>query len=52
MMQFSILLLKCQCDNYVDSDILTSCLIRYVLFMGRHMLSCYAAEFSAKVYGY
>ena len=52
MMQFSILLLKCQCDNYVDSGILTGFLIRCALFMWKRILNCYAAEFSAKVYGY
>ena len=51
MMQFSILLLKCQCDNYVDFGILTDCLITYALFLGKRMLSCYIAEFSTEIYG-
>ena len=50
MMQFSTLLLKCQCDNYVDFGILTGYLIRCVLFMGKRMLSCYTAEILAETY--
>ena len=52
MMQFSILLLNFQCDNYVDSGILAGCLIRCALFMGKRMLSYYTAKFSVEVYGY
>ena len=50
MMQFSILLLKCQCDNYVDSGILIGCLIRCALFMGKRMLSCHAAKFLTEIH--